>query len=131
MHSIVFCCTYVLANVLSSVTDTTSAGGDAHVSYNLAFQIVFYSRDGVVTSTDSIDANPVSALGDCSVPKQSIQAALREVLVPRPCVCGISHDITGALHASRLELCTYLHIYFEECSFCFFVVPPLGRFQHY
>lgn len=61
----------------SLVADTTSAGGDAHVSYNLAFQLVFYSRDGVVTLTDSIDANP--AFGDCAEPAQSLQDALREV----------------------------------------------------
>lgn len=61
----------------SPVADTTSAGGDAHVSYGLAFQLVFYSRDGVVTLSDSIDANP--AFGDCSAPAESIEAALREV----------------------------------------------------
>lgn len=50
------------------------------MSYGLAFQLVFYSRDGVVTLSDSIDANP--AFGDCSEPGESIEAALREV-----CVC--------------------------------------------
>lgn len=63
-----------------SSPDTTSAGGDAHVSYGLSFQLVFYSRDGVVTLTDSIDANP--AFGDCSEPANSIQEALREVTFP-------------------------------------------------
>lgn len=64
----------------SSSSDTTSAGGDAHVSYDLSFQLIFYSRDGVVTLTDSIDANP--AFGDCSEPANSIQDALREVVLP-------------------------------------------------
>lgn len=59
------------------MADTTSAGGDAHVSYNLAFQLAFYSRDGVVILTDSIDANP--DFGNCAQPAQSIEAALREV----------------------------------------------------
>lgn len=49
------------------------------MSYNLAFQLVFYSRGGVVTLTDSIDANP--AFGDCAEPAQSIENALREVCV--------------------------------------------------
>lgn len=54
------------------------------MSYGLAFQLIFYSRDGVVTLSDSIDANP--AFGDCSEPGESIEAALREVraLVVRP-----------------------------------------------
>ena len=47
------------------------------MSYNLAFQLAFYSRDGVTTLTDSIDANP--AFGDCDEPAQAIQNALREV----------------------------------------------------
>lgn len=63
--------------MLLKCADTTSAGGDAHVSYGLAFQLVFYSRDGVVTLSDTIDANP--AFGDCSEPAESIQDALREV----------------------------------------------------
>lgn len=49
------------------------------MSYNLAFQLVFYSRDGVVTLTDSIDAN--SAFGDCTQPGLAIEAALNEVCV--------------------------------------------------
>lgn len=61
----------------SPLADTTSAGGDAHVSYGLAFQLVFYSRDGVVTLSDSIEANP--AFGDCSEPGESMETALREV----------------------------------------------------
>ncbi|CAM9800578.1 unnamed protein product [Ectocarpus sp. 6 AP-2014] len=63
--------------ISTSTSDTTSAGGDAHVSYGLAFQLVFYSRDGVVTLSDTIDANP--SFGDCSEPAESIQDALREV----------------------------------------------------
>lgn len=57
--------------------DTTSAGGDAHVSYGLTFQLVFYSREGVATLTDIIDANPT--FGDCSTPADAIQEAIREV----------------------------------------------------
>lgn len=57
--------------------DTTSAGGDAHVSYGFSFQLVFYSRDGVVTLTDSIEANP--SFGDCSEPAYYIQEALSQV----------------------------------------------------
>lgn len=71
----------------SLAPDTTSAGGDAHVSYNLAFQLVFYSRDGVTTLTDSIEANP--DFGRCDLPAQSIQAALREVRVD---TCEISPE---------------------------------------
>lgn len=63
--------------VYDVAADTTSAGGDAHVAYGLSFQLVFYSRDGVTTLTDTIDANP--AFGDCSEPADSIQNALREV----------------------------------------------------
>lgn len=76
--------THVAAAVNSAVVavydvaaDTTSAGGDAHVAYGLSFQLVVYSRDGVTTLTDTIDANP--AFGDCSEPADSIQNALREV----------------------------------------------------
>lgn len=57
------------------------------MSYNLAFQIVFNSRDGVITSTDPIDANP--AFGDCTVPKLAIEAALTEVFVS---ICGVSQN---------------------------------------
>ncbi|CAM9693743.1 unnamed protein product, partial [Laminaria digitata] len=66
--------------ISTSTSDTTSAGGDAHVSYDLSFQLIYYSRDGVVTLTDYIDANP--AFGDCSEPANSIQDALREVISP-------------------------------------------------
>lgn len=47
------------------------------MSYDLSFQLVFYSRDGIVSLTDSIDANP--SFGDCAEPATSIQDALREV----------------------------------------------------
>lgn len=73
------------------------------MSYNLAFQLVFYSRDGVMTSTDSIDANP--DFGNCDEPAQSIEDALREVRALRkgspyltrcniyPMVCPNHHKI--------------------------------------
>lgn len=57
------------------------------MSYNLAFQLVFYSRDGVMTLTDSIDANP--NFGDCDEPALAIQDALREVCA----LCEGSHYV--------------------------------------
>lgn len=70
----------LLFGACAAMADTTSAGGDAHVSYGLSFQLVVYSRDGVVTLTDAIDANP--AFGDCSEPADAVQEALREVHTP-------------------------------------------------
>lgn len=63
--------------VLLAAADTTAAGGDAHVSYDLSFQLIFYARDGVTTLTDSVEANP--AFGDCLQPANALQEALREV----------------------------------------------------
>lgn len=68
---------FPLPNAIMFCLDTSASGGDAHVSYGLSFRLVFYSRDGVTTSTDSIDANP--SFGDCSEPAAAIREALMEV----------------------------------------------------
>ncbi|CAM9541561.1 unnamed protein product, partial [Phaeothamnion confervicola] len=64
--------------IVTSTVDTTSSGGDAHVSFALTLRIVWYNAAGEAYETDDLDANP--DFGNCTAPAVAIQAALEAVM---------------------------------------------------